>query len=75
MKKTNKNDDLDVFSVVKDVSIKKVGSEDVKFIFRINAEAKQQLNIVAAEEDKTKTAIVHEALNDLFIKYGKNPIA
>ncbi|MEO1187606.1 MAG: ribbon-helix-helix domain-containing protein [Pseudomonadota bacterium] len=36
---------------------------------------KQQLSIIAAEEDTTKQALLEEALNLLFVKKGKEQIA
>lgn len=35
---------------------------------------KQQLSIIAAEEDTTKQALLEEALNLLFVKKGKSKI-
>lgn len=35
----------------------------------------RQLKQIGLEEDKTVQALLAEALNDLFEKYGKNPIA
>jgi len=37
--------------------------------------AKKQLAILAIETDKTQQVLLSEALNDLFKKYGKQPIA
>lgn len=37
--------------------------------------AAKQLKIMAAEQDKTGQVLLEEALNDLFRKYGKEPIA
>jgi hypothetical protein len=37
--------------------------------------AKKQLAILAIEVEQTQQALLSEALNDLFKKYGKQPIA
>ena len=37
--------------------------------------AKRQLRILAAEIDSTQQDLMTEALNDLFAKHGKPPIA
>ena len=37
--------------------------------------AKRQLDFMVVEKDTTKQALLTEALNDLFRKYGKPPIA
>jgi len=39
------------------------------------AAAKRQLDILVIEQDSTKQALLSEAVNDLFKKYGKQPIA
>lgn len=44
-------------------------------IFQVPEAAKKQLAILAIETDKTQQALLSEALNDLFKKYGKQPIA
>ena len=44
-------------------------------LFQVPEAAKKQLAILAIEEDKTQQALLSEALNDLFSKYGKQPIA
>lgn len=44
-------------------------------LFQVPESAKKQLAILAIEEDKTQQALLSEALNDLFTKYGKPPIA
>ena len=38
-------------------------------------EVSTALNILSAEQDTTNQALLAEALNDLFSKYGKPPIA
>jgi hypothetical protein len=38
-------------------------------------EVAQMLRIVAAEQNKTQQALLAEALNAVFVKYGKPPIA
>lgn len=44
-------------------------------LFQVPESAKKQLAILAIEEDKTQQGLLSEALNDLFTKYGKQPIA
>jgi len=43
--------------------------------FWMPAAAKKQLDFLTVELDITQQALLTEALNDLFIKYGKEPIA
>ena len=38
-------------------------------------EVRKQFKVLSAEEEKTQQELLEEALNDLFVKYGKNPIA
>ena len=44
-------------------------------IFHMPAAAKKQFDILAAELETTKQALMAEAMNDLFLKYKKPPIA
>lgn len=44
-------------------------------IFHMPEAAKKQLAILAIEYEQTQQALLSEALNDLFKKYGKPPIA
>lgn len=44
-------------------------------IFHMPEAAKKQLAILAIEAEQTQQALLSEALNDLFKKYGKQPIA
>ncbi len=44
-------------------------------LFRVNPTAIKQLEFMAVESDKTRQTLLIEALNDLFRKYGKPPIA
>lgn len=44
-------------------------------LFQVPESAKKQLAILAIEEGKTQQVLLSEALNDLFTKYGKLPIA
>jgi hypothetical protein len=37
--------------------------------------ASQQLKILAAENDTTAQELLREALNDLFVKYGRSAVA
>ncbi len=43
--------------------------------FWMPAAAKKQLDYLTIEQDTTLQALLTEALNDLFKKYGKQPIA
>jgi hypothetical protein len=44
-------------------------------LFQLPAAAKKQLAILAIERETTQQALLSEALNDLFKKYGQPPIA
>ena len=44
-------------------------------IFQVPEAAKKQLAMLAIEVDQTQQALLSEALNDLFKKYGKPEIA
>ena len=44
-------------------------------IFQVPEPAKRQLAYLAIDEGTTQQALLIEALNDLFSKYGKQPIA
>jgi len=44
-------------------------------IFQVPEPAKKQLAYLAIDEETTQQALLIEALNDLFSKYGKPPIA
>jgi L-lactate utilization protein LutC len=44
-------------------------------LFQLPAAAKKQLAILAIECETTQQALLSEALNDLFQKHGKQPIA
>ena len=44
-------------------------------IFHLPEEKKKQLAMLAIEVDQTQQALLSEALNDLFKKYGKPEIA
>jgi hypothetical protein len=44
-------------------------------IFQVPEPAKRQLAYLAIDEGTTQQALLIEALNDLFTKYGKPPIA
>lgn len=53
-------------------------AEDTKlkmFTFRANAAAFRELSMLAAETERTKQELLQSALNDLFVKHGRNPIA
>ncbi|MGD9212398.1 MAG: hypothetical protein PVI90_16575 [Desulfobacteraceae bacterium] len=50
-------------------------NKEIKMVaFRLSVKAKRQLNILAAEQDRTGQSILIEAVNDIFRKYGKPPI-
>lgn len=42
---------------------------------RLNESAKKQIDIMAAEGDTTRQALLVEAINDFFRKHGKPPVA
>ena len=44
-------------------------------IFFMNEAAEKQLSILAIEEDMTQQNLLISAVNALFIRYGKKPIA
>jgi hypothetical protein len=44
-------------------------------IFQVPEPAKRQLAYLAIDESRTQQSLLIEALNDLFSKYGKPPIA
>jgi hypothetical protein len=44
-------------------------------IFYMNEAAEKQLSILAIEEDTTQQDLLISAVNALFIRYGKKPIA
>lgn len=44
-------------------------------VFFMNEAAEKQLSILAIEEDTTQQDLLNGAVNALFIKYGKKPIA
>lgn len=44
-------------------------------LFQLPASAKKQLAMLAIELETTQQALLSEALNDLFQKHGKPPIA
>ena len=43
--------------------------------FRLNREAVRQLAMLRAEQQRTEHSLLTEAVNLLFRKYGKDPIA
>ena len=43
--------------------------------FRLNREAVRQLAMLRAEQERTEQSLLTEAVNLLFRKYGKDPIA
>lgn len=44
-------------------------------IFMMHAEAVKQLDFMALDNNTTRQALLTEAVNDLFLKYKKPPIA
>lgn len=54
----------------------KLKREDQKAIITWHApEVHKQLGVLAAETEKTRQELVSDALNMLFLKFGKPPIA
>lgn len=43
--------------------------------FRFSAAARKQLKVIAAQQGKKQQDLATEALNDLFCKYGRKPVA
>jgi hypothetical protein len=43
--------------------------------FRTSEAAKREIEVLAARSGRTRQSLLLEGLNDLFIKYGANPIA
>lgn len=43
--------------------------------FRTDEAVKRELEVIAAKNGTTRQALLIEALNDLFLKYGSNSIA
>jgi len=43
--------------------------------FRFNTAARKQLKVIAAQQGKKQQDLATEALNDLFCKYGRKPVA
>jgi hypothetical protein len=53
-----------------------VKENDLSFIgARVSDEARKQLRILAAQQDKTSQDLIIEAMNDLFVKYKLSRIA
>lgn len=46
-----------------------------QIIFQLPEKAKKRFDHLAVEIGKTKQSLMAEAINDLFLKYGKPPIA
>ena len=53
----------------------KKSGEVKQFVFKLNMSAKKQVAMLALDEGKTQQEMFIEALNDLFMKYNKPPIA
>lgn len=51
------------------------GDKKKQTIFHMPETAKKQFDHMAIELGKTKQLLMAEAINDLFLKYGKPPIA
>lgn len=82
MSKTKRQSLGGMFSTVpKETTVQEVGTKRPDRVgrratlFQVPESAKKQLAILAIEEDKTQQVLLSEALNDLFTKYGKQPIA
>jgi hypothetical protein len=57
-------------------SAKAKGREGTKLLgFHVQEPVQRQFKILAAEQGKTVQALLQEAVNDLFRKYKKDPIA
>ena len=50
-------------------------TEPKQMIFRASKAASHQLALLALEVENSQQGLLIEALNDLFVKYNKNPIA
>jgi hypothetical protein len=57
----------------KEKRLDRVGKRAI--LFQLPAAAKKQLAILAIERETTQQALLSEAVNDLFRKHGKQPIA
>lgn len=53
----------------------KASGELVGINFRMNPDAWTQLGVLSAEQRRAKQDLLLEALDDLFVKYGKTPVA
>lgn len=51
------------------------GDKKKQIIFQMPEKAKKRFDHLAIEIGKTKQSLMAEAINDLFLKYGKPPIA
>ncbi len=71
--KSKKEPEKAVESTKSDVPPSRVGKKAITGFF--DPVVSRQLKQIGLEEDKTVQALLAEALNDLFEKYGKNPIA
>lgn len=56
-------------------TITKKSDERKQTIFMMPATGLKQLDFLALEKDTTRQALLIEAVNDLFLKYKKPPIA
>lgn len=78
MTRPQKADISNIFSTeTKPKTASKVAAGDKKkqTIFHMPEMAKKQFDHLSIEIGKTKQALMAEAINDLFIKHGKPPIA
>lgn len=53
----------------------KATGDQVGINFRMNPDAWTQLGVLSAEQRRAKQDLLLEALDDLFVKYGKTPVA
>ena len=58
---------------VTEVPSARAGSKQISGHF--SPEASKQMKLLALQNDTTVQELMREALNDLFVKYGKSPIA
>ncbi len=78
MPKPQKANIANIFSnepVVKPKVLDPAEKAKKQMIFHMPETAKKQFDHLAIEIGKTKQALMAEAVNDLFVKYGKPPIA
>jgi len=75
MAKPQKANISSIFNSGPSIKPSRADSGNKKIVLHMQATAKQQLDHLVVDTGKTKKDIIIEAINDLFIKYGKPPIA